>query len=189
MTRRRCLRALALVAILLLGPVWPAVLASDAYDDRRVHVGARLFRAMLAADVGLEQKVAADGSLHILIYGENDDSIEAASELIGSGDGGGSLKGHALQLEGLSGVPETPGPVLGVFLANPPDDALLDELIAWGIREHAIVYSPFEGHVERGALGGVAIEAKVRPYINRQTMMAAGVELKPFFLKVSKVLE
>ena len=36
-----------------------------------------------------------------------------------------------------------------------------------------IVYSPFEGHVESGVLGGLSVEAQVRPYVNRATLEAS----------------
>jgi hypothetical protein len=50
-----------------------------------------------------------------------------------------------------------------------------------------VLYSPFEGHVERGVPAGIAVEAKVQPYLNLSALQAAGIELKPFFLKVAKV--
>ncbi len=50
-----------------------------------------------------------------------------------------------------------------------------------------ILYSPFEGDVERGVTAGLSIEAKVLPFVNQRTLEASGVELKPFFLKVAKV--
>ena len=52
-----------------------------------------------------------------------------------------------------------------------------------------IVYSPFEGHVEKGVLGGLSVEAQVRPYVNRATVEASQITLKPFFMEVAKVYQ
>jgi hypothetical protein len=35
-------------------------------------------------------------------------------------------------------------------------------------------------------LGGLAIETRVRPYINLKTMRASRVQIRDFFLKVAK---
>ena len=76
---------------------------------------------------------------------------------------------------------------MALFLATPLGASELDRLVAWSIRHGVILYSPFEGDVERGVLAGVSIEAKVLPYINQRTLDASGVEFKPFFMRVAKV--
>jgi hypothetical protein len=68
-----------------------------------------------------------------------------------------------------------------------PAQNTLKSIIKYGIDHHVIVYSPFEGHVERGVLGGLAVEAQVRPYVNLTTLDASNITLKPLFFKVTKV--
>ncbi len=74
-----------------------------------------------------------------------------------------------------------------VFLATRLSSAEIDALVRWSIANHVIVYSPFEGDVERGIPAGLAVEAKVQPFLNLTTLEAAGIELKPFFVQVAKV--
>jgi len=159
-------------------------------DDRRVRTGARLFRALLAADVGLERKLDAEGRLGIAVYGtESKASIEAA-HLIAPADApdGGQIRGLSLVLSRYDSLVqiESARPI-AVFLASAPAGPELDRLIRWSIDRRVILYSPFEGHVERGVLAGLSIEAKVQPYLNLTTLEASQVELKPFFVQVAKV--
>ena len=56
-------------------------------------------------------------------------------------------------------------------------------------KNHIIVFSPFEGDVERGVQCGIAVQARVRPFLNMKSLKSAGVSLKPFFLKVAKKYE
>ena len=77
----------------------------------------------------------------------------------------------------------------GIFLAQPPNDAALRSLVRYGIEHHVIVYSPFEGNVESGITGGLAVEAQVRPYVNLSTLSQSNISLKPLFFKVTKVFK
>jgi hypothetical protein len=65
----------------------------------------------------------------------------------------------------------------------------LQTLTAFANERHMVVFSPFEGDVERGVQSGIAIEARVRPYLNTNALRAAQVRLKSFFMKVAKVHE
>ena len=163
---------------------------ADDNDDRRVRMGARLFRFLIAADLALDHKVGADGKLHVQVYARDKHLADDVAELIApKTEDGAKIQGLDLVVESSSALPSADRPLAGVFLAQPPDDKALEQLIGWGIHEHVVVYSPFEGHVERGVLGGFTLEAKVRPYVNMKTLAASGIELKPLFLKIAKVHE
>ena len=159
---------------------------ADSYDERRVRMGARLFRGMLAADTGLEKHRDAQGRLPVLLYADEPRLAREISALIApTGSDKAMLRGMPLLLTSGTGAPAEG--TAGIFLASRPSDAELDRLIRWSIEHGVILYSPFEGHVERGASGGLALEQKVRLYINSGTLEAAGVQLKPLVLKVAKV--
>lgn len=190
--RRWTARCAVLCLVTLAGLLQPGYATrADDYDERRVRTGARLFRALLAADLALERKVGADGKLHVQIYARDKSYADGIAALIApkSDDPESKIRGLDVAVETSAALPSSDRPLAGVFLAQAPDDAALDQLIGWGIREHVAIYSPFEGHVERGVLGGLSVEAKVRPYVNLKTLAASGIELKPFFLKVAKVHE
>ena len=190
--RRFAARFAVLCLVTLVGLLQPGYATrADDNDDRRVRTGARLFRALLAADLAIEHKVGKDGKLHVQIYARDKGAADGIAELIApkSDDPDARIRGLELAIETSAALPSPDKPLAGVFLAQAPDDEVLDQMIGWGIHEHVAVYSPFEGHVERGVLGGIAVEAKVRPYVNMKTLAASGIELKPFFLKVAKVHE
>jgi len=169
-----------------------APLAADDLADVRAQAGARLFRAFLSADVDLDRKkVEKDQILVVFLY--TDDRRRAA-------DLAGSFAGNSKEAVTIHGAPvlvelssdqslasygsRVPA---GIFLAQAPPLNTLKTIIRYGIDHHVIVYSPFEGHVERGVLGGLAVEAQVRPYVNRSTLDASSITLKPLFFKVTKV--
>ncbi|MCG3193135.1 MAG: hypothetical protein DIJKHBIC_02385 [Thermoanaerobaculia bacterium] len=170
----------------------PGTLRGDAQQDRRTESGLKLFRAMLSADVEIDRKTVDSGKILIVVF-FTDDRKRAA-------DLARSFEGHPGALETIRGFPVivdvAQDPALpgyerripaGVFLCQAPDRKGLQTLVQFGIANHVIVYSPFEGHVESGVLGGLAIEAQVRPYLNMATLTASRINLKEFFLKVAKV--
>jgi hypothetical protein len=163
---------------------------ADSYDERRIRAGARLFRTMLAADTGLDARTSPDGALHILVYGTpGGGGIKGGIvPLIAPSDPAkAAVRGHPLAIREALALPGQDERLAAVFLAAQPSPGDLDRLVKWSIERGVLVYSPFEGHVERGVGGGISIEAKVQPHVNLTTLEAAGIELKPFFLKVAKV--
>lgn len=175
-------------ALLVLSP---GVLA-DSYDERRVRTGARLFRALLAADTALERKRNAKGELDIWVYSTDARLGAGISALLAPrGDPAKSaVRGLPLRVRVVDVLPvsEASAKPVGLFLASAPPPAALQALIGWSARVRCILFSPHEGHVELGVAAGLAIEAKVQPYLNRRALDASGLVLKPFFLKVAKVL-
>ncbi|MBL8300288.1 MAG: hypothetical protein JNN30_18280 [Rhodanobacteraceae bacterium] len=162
---------------------------ADSTDERRVRTGARLFRSLLVADVALENK-AHDGHLRVLIYSTDPRSAAEVKELVApaSSTEAAKIRGLPVEMVISATLPTDRAPLpAAVFLATRPSSAEVDALVRWSILHHVIVYSPFEGDVERGIPAGLAVEAKVQPFVNLTTLEAAGIELKPFFLQVAKV--
>lgn len=174
-----------LVFVLGLG-LAGATARADSQDERRVRTGARVFRTLLLADVALASKAASDGTLDIAIYAGDAAGVDDVAPLIVP-EGSAGARGPAIALRRVEQLTEDTPPPIGLFLATPLAGAELDRVIAWSIRHRVILYSPFEGDVERGVTAGLSIEAKVLPFVNQRTLEASGVELKPFFLKVAKV--
>ena len=188
--RRGAARAIAaLVALLALFLHLP-LLAAD-YDAQRARTAVRLFRSLLAADLGLGQKVRPDGTLLVLFFGSDGARVRELVELFnGDGEGQSSgLQGHPVTVETTldpTFAKYENAPPAGVFLTADPGGDGLKQVVQFGIDHGVVVYSPFEGHVERGVLAGLSIEAQVRPYLNSATLEASDISLKSFFLKVTK---
>jgi hypothetical protein len=184
---RNALRRLAawLCVALIAGAALSAF--ADEATERRMQAGARLFRALLAADVDLPKKTTGGNQLLIIFYA--DGNARQAGELAAS-FAAADLRGLAVVAEATNDaslaryVTRVPA---GIFIASATPRPVLQSLIRYGIEHHVIVYSPFEGDVELGVLGGLAIEAQVRPFVNRATLEASRITLKSFFLQVAKV--
>jgi hypothetical protein len=191
-TRLACLVAAGFALAALAMPT--AVSGDDA--TARVQAGVRLFRSLLAADMGLARRVDAEGRLVVLVFYASDAGRAegVARQLMTPGEGqpAPTIRDLPLAFEITSdpafSAYQEHAPA-AVFIAEPPSNEALQRIVRYGIEHRVIVYSPFEGHVEKGVLGGISIEAKVQPYLNERTLAASGVELKPFFLKVSKLVK
>lgn len=185
----RVIRRVAAVALSLTVSAAP-VLRSDDMADRRADVGARVFRALLAADLDLPKKTVAGNQILIVFFYANDS--RRATELAAAFVGGGDVRGLPVVTEVTNDATfaKYAGRIpAGVFLADAAPRGTLQSLVRFGIERHVIVYSPFEGDVESGILGGLSIEAQVRPYLNRATLESSHIALKEFFLKVAKVYQ
>lgn len=195
---RDSLRLRLLTSLLLLavgfGAAVSAKARAEAYEDGRTASGARLFRAMVAADLDIEGKAGADGVLTILVVHDGDeDAARNLGELVARVDARRNpepIKGLRVRIQvapidtvSLTGL----GKVAAIFVAEPLPQSSLARLISFAAGRHIILYSPFEGDVERGVSGGLSIEAQVRPYVNASSLKGARVRLKEFFLKVAKV--
>ena len=163
-----------------------AAFADDA-EDRRVRTGARLFRALLAADLGLDEKANEDGSLTVAILTNNAESAEATTSMILGPEGNGRIQAHAVRIVHLPSDELPDDPVAAIFIADRLDEQVRDRIVLWAIEHGVVSYSPFAGDVEAGVLAGISVEARVRPMINTRTLAASGIQIKPFFLNVAKV--
>lgn len=189
---RVAVAALALRLALPAG-VAAATAAAVDYEDGRATSGARIFRAMLAADTEIEGKTGPGGALRLLVVHASDaERARAVAEVIARRDAARTpepLRGLSVRVEvmALSALVAGGHDAAGIFVAQPLGRDEIAALVRHAVEHRVLVYSPFEGDVERGIPGGLSIEAQVRPMVNTQTLQAAGLVLKGFFLKVAKV--
>jgi hypothetical protein len=183
-----------LTAVVILACLLASSLFADEVHERRATAGLRLFRALLAADMNLPAKIIAPNEvLVVFLYVKDRRRAETlARRFVDEAKDGNKLRGLTVVTE-VSNDPSLESHAArspaGVFIAEAPSRGALGTLIQAGIQRHVIVYSPFEGHVESGVLGGVSVEAQVRPFLNRATLQASQITLKPFFLDVAKVFQ
>ena len=183
------LRRFVAAILSALAVVVPVV--ADDLADVRAQAGARLFRAFLSADLDVDKKTVDNQLLILFLYADDKSrATSLASHFLGDAKDGGTIRGLPLSVAYTSDATlasyKSRVPA-GIFLAQPPSDTTRRALIKYGIEHHVIVYSPFEGDVESGILGGLSVEAQVRPYVNLSTLSASNISLKPLFFKVTKV--
>ena len=185
------LRGAAAITLLPMVLVGPSLRAADSYRESRLRAGVRLFRSLLAADLDIADKTGKDGKLLLLFAYTRDRS--AAERLARQAlRRGATIRTLPVRVGVIAcqALDDYQGVVpAGIFLAEPPASNVLAAAVRYGIRQQRITYSPFAGHVEKGVLGGLAVEARVQPHINMATLRASGVKVKPMFMQVAKVHE
>ena len=162
---------------------------ADGFTEHRALVGLKLFRTLVTADLNLDKKINGEGSLAVAIIYLDD--VEKAKEFQ-----------RTLQ-DQFSSVDQTPVQIhlhsfdelskvrmpAAIYLAQPLKSEQLQNLIAYSVIHHIVLFSPFSGDVENGVLGGLSVQATVRPFINMHTLKKSKIEIKPFYLKVAKQYE
>ncbi len=181
------------ILILLLPPF---VLANNEITERRISIGLRFFRSLLASDNKLPEKLNVANQLNLLLISTKDpsESQEIAEQLLNAGraNSKGKIRGFPINIsisttEQLSASKHTP--LAGIYLTDKLSQQQLTTIINYGISHQIIVYSPFEGDVQAGILAGLDISINVRPYINSRTLKKSQLVIKALFLKVSKFYE
>ena len=69
------------------------------------------------------------------------------------------------------------------------DDAEFAQLLDYAAQWQVVTYSPYEGDIQRGALGAVSVTDRILPWVNMQALARLNIRLKSFFLKVAAKYE
>lgn len=163
----------------------------ESFEERRALVGLKLFRTLVTADLDLAKKVEKNGEVPVLlIYATQKDKAEAYRrhlQTIFQSVKKFEFKVMVADIDDLDKA--KPVNYSAIFIAQQLKDEELKPIVDHGINKSVIVFSPFEGDVERGVLGGLSVQATVRPIINMQTLKRSKLSIKPFFIKVAKHYE
>lgn len=165
-------------------------LGADEFTELRISAGAKIFRALLAADMDIARKTTSDGRLRLyLLYLDNQTNAEIVAQTFADHNSEVRIRQLPVKVEILSYsefLAQQRGRPAGVFLTQVLGEQELAAIIEYTNRLNIVLFSPFIGDVERGVQSGLAVEARVRPYLNMGALRSADVRLKPFFLKVAK---
>lgn len=154
-------------------------------SEVRIRAGLDLFTSILAADMDIAEKKNSDGKLHlILIYTNRKHKAEEMAEYLGKV---GQIRGIPIRIkisDSRSFTQSANYVPAGIFLTQPLNNEL-NAILKYGQKQHIIVFSPFEGDVERGVLGGIHISDRLLPYLNMPALQSSNIRIKSFFLRVS----
>ncbi|MTW20697.1 YfiR/HmsC family protein [Allochromatium palmeri] len=157
-------------------------------DEQRMQLGLKLFPVSIGALESLETALGPDGRLLVLVVydGPSNSALQAADYFKSAA----KVRGHRLQVEVLTAADldaytgPHPG---GIFIAsvglNP------GRLRAWSERQRTLVFSPFDGAVEDGAVVGLHVAERILPIVNLTQAERAGVQFKPYFLEEARYYE
>ncbi|MDX2110573.1 MAG: hypothetical protein SFY80_10070 [Verrucomicrobiota bacterium] len=187
--RRTC--AIIVLGVLML--CWLGRLhgAIDAGLERRIIVGGKIFTHLLSGDERLLQQARKAGTFHVwLVYKSQPEMAEKASSIL-SAKPANAAPGMAISTLTLDALgnkePSDTVEYSGIFIAEPLSPDELQQIIQFANTNHVLLFSPFEGDVEAGAATGFIVEVKVQPFLNRKALQQAGINLRPLYLKVSKL--
>lgn len=165
---------------------------SGDFTNRRITAGAKIFRALLAADVDIARKIGSDGKLRLcLLYVDDIDSAERAAEVLRNRDDT-RIRKMDIRIEILPfahWAGDKKGGFAGVYQTQTLSDEELSIIVEYAKEQGIVHFSPFEGDVQRGVQCGLAVEARVRPHINTKALRNADIRLKHFFKRVAKQYE
>ncbi len=154
-------------------------------EQQRFRVGLKIFPACLGAVESLEDRLAPDGSLQVLVVYEGSDA--AARQAVTSLNGIGRVRGLTLNAKALSVTAideDREAEVSAIFVASVGLGSR--QLRGWSERYRVLVFSPFDGEVEAGAVAGLYVADRILPYLNMTQAQRAGIRFKPFFLQVAR---
>ncbi|WP_323813528.1 YfiR/HmsC family protein [Cellvibrio sp. NN19] len=166
-------------------------LLADTFNDKRAYVGLKLFRTLVTADQQLAQKTNNKNELLIyLAFASNDSAaLDYQQSLTETMPKVRELNVNIKTISLAQLQSQTAEKPAAIFIAQQFNAAELEQLVSYSIQQKIILFSPFEGDVEKGVLGGLSVEARVQPLINMHTLDKSGVEIKSFYLKVAKQYE
>ncbi len=187
--RRSWIPVKSLRLLLLVFCLFPKFVSADEREQRLIRAGLDLFPSLLAADLDITQKHNSEGKLLLVLLCIDKEKIEA------------EMAQHLMKIEKIRGIPirvEISDDIsfeffsshkpAGVFLLQPFEQELVS-IIQFTRKHSVIVFSPFEGDVKRGILGGIMVSDRILPHINMNALQLSGIRLKPFFLRVSERYE
>lgn len=169
---------------------WTMASLADALADRRSVVGLNLFRTFVSADRDLQRHKNQAGQIPIVIlYTQSQGVAKRHQEILVKNFS--EVKGFLTLIvsQSLDDFLVSERAPAAVFVAEKLRSDERQRLVNISIQQRFLVFSPFEGDVEGGILGGLSVEARVTPMVNMNTLLASNIPLKDFYLSVSRRYE
>jgi hypothetical protein len=158
-------------------------LAQDGLTPR-LHIGVNLLPAIIAANKSLAA-TKPDQNLPIyLVYREDPNQAQYLEQHINRI---GEIRQRSLEVTTITLdelLASEPLPLAVVFITEPMDQRLPD-LVQFARQRRALLFSPFDGDVERGVATGFQVTDKVLPLVNMAALKQSKIQLKAFFLRIA----
>jgi len=174
----------ALGIFVMLLPFVTSNLSAQETLSPRLQIGIGLLPAVIAANKSLQPQNNGASLPIYLVYRNNRQFAERLEPGLRKIKAirGYSLAINKLSLEQL--LESNPVPMSTIFIVEPIDDEL-DNLISFSQQRRLLLFSPFKGDVERGAMTGFKVTDKVLPMVNIAALRESNIQLKAFFLRIA----
>ncbi len=167
---------------LLLSLNWLPSTAQDALSPR-MQIGINIMPAIVAAN----KRLADNDTQTVPIYVVYQNNRHLAEQLRPGLEKIGKIRTYALEVESISLsdlLASDPVPSSAIFIAEPINDEL-GNLLDFVKQQRVLLFSPFEGDVERGVATGFRVTDKVLPMVNTTSLKLSNIQLKAFFLRIA----
>lgn len=186
--RRLTNRIIVLLVLIFLS-------AGDIYaggrENLRAWAGLELFPSLLAADLDITKKQGDVGELLLLLLYKDRNEVAETMAIYLNKIKEIQLTPIRIEITSIDSflqLYESKRPA-GIFLTQRFKKKELETIIAYGGKRQAIIFSPFEGDVEKGVHAGIDVSEKVLPYLNKRALQRSKIRIKPFFLKIAELYE
>lgn len=157
-------------------------------DEQRMRVGLELFPACLGALEAIETWLTPQGTLLVLVVHAG--SSANAHSVVANLEAVGRIRKYPLEMRVLSAAEldaYSGARPVGVFVSSV--DLSPEQQRLWSERHRTLVFSPFQGAVEGGAVAGIYVADRILPFVNPAQAHRAGIDFKAFFLDVARRYE
>ena len=168
-----------------------ATVSADDTADRRVQISLPVFPRIVAVDNDFKQKLSPGNKvLLVFLYEFDKGKAQALAELLASKLNNVAGMEIATATVSVSDQLRDKSPVpTAIFVVEPFSELIFASLVDYSIKQHRILFSPYAGDVERGAMAGIAIGSRVKPFFNIKSLQRAGISINAVLLNLSKRYE
>jgi len=187
MDRRRLVQ-ICLFGMFLLS-MWVTQGKGGEVEEMRVKIALEIFPRIVAVDNDIDKKLTPEGKIRLLLlYEKNRLSAENMADTLRQNIH--NIKGKSVEVV-VAGIsqPLTDKTVSAIFLTEILTKDLFKYIVEFSIQRHLILFSAFDGDVERGATAGIAISSKIKPFFNLTTLRQSGIKIHQVLLNISKLNE
>ena len=165
---------------------------ADEEDQRRVDISLSIFPRIVAVDNDFREKLVDKNKVQLLfLYAENKKRAENLAEKMEEENkniGGMGVMVSAMSISSATKEQEEKKPT-AIFISERLSDEDLKKVMAFAEAEKRLVFSPFSGDVERGAMVGISVTNRVKPYFNLHALRRSKVDINALLMKMSKIYE
>lgn len=152
----------------------------------RLMAGLDFFPSFLAADKNIKSKTTLNGYLRIiLLYKNNEKKAEKLAALIKEVKTIRDIPLIVTTVRHKNLNDYKMEPIAGIFIIEPIYKNI-NHIIEFSGKHQCILFSPFNGDIEKGVVAGISVSDMVLPYININSMRKYNIQLKEFFMQTAK---
>ncbi len=164
--------------------------SADQRGALRSAIALKVFPRVVAVDLNVDSKLAGDGYLELaLVFDSDRDAAESLRRRMSAEVP--RIRDWQVRVSTLTAgeLGLLNGPPAAVFVVEPLAPADFEKVLEFCVERNRMVFSPFAGDVERGAMAGLDIGLRVSPYFNVKSLLDASISIDPQVLRISKLRE